>query len=133
MKTNNVVRMPTSVLVGTYILQDDKPMPIRDPAKWGDWMEKNRKQSVRQDRFGKAVVSTVFLGFDHGCLSGSPILWETMIITEGDGPSYEEFQWRYTSKDHASETHAYICGLFASGKPAKWINKHLEELLGGAE
>ena len=49
------------------------------------------------------LVSTVFLGFDHGFLddNGPPILFETMIF----GGKHDQYQERYTTWDDAVAGH----------------------------
>lgn len=129
MATPAVVQLPAPSFIGTYILQDGKPMPIRDTVTWAQWMEKNLDEFVRHDNFGNVLVSTVFLGMDEGhSYTGRPILWETMIFSEGDESIDRKFQWRYTSKEDADRNHDYICNLFKSNMPIDEIRQHLEEL-----
>jgi hypothetical protein len=53
------------------------------------------------------TVSTVFLGLDHQYGDGPPVLWETMVFTEGNSTvsGFNEEQWRYTSRESALEGH----------------------------
>ena len=52
------------------------------------------------------LVSTVFLGLDHG-FGGVPMLFETMIF----GGKHDMFQERYTSLQEAEEGHALALEL----------------------
>jgi len=76
-----------------------------DMMTWAKWFEKSgRRRIVAQDRVGKAQVSTIFLGLDHGgfITGGPPILFETMIFggpLDGDGARYATY--REAEKGHA--------------------------------
>lgn len=69
-----------------YGLDDDHnpiPLDLKDPNLEA-LMRDVQKRRVALDEIGDYVVSTVFLGLDH-CfsLTGSPILFETMIFPKG--------------------------------------------------
>lgn len=73
-----------------YILVDGEAVAVDSLEEWGIWMSGSDDRLVRQtllrlpDR-REALVSTVFLGIDHGfgCAPRLPVLWETMIFAEG--------------------------------------------------
>lgn len=51
--------------------------------------------------WGTAQVSTVFLGRDHGCGEGPPILFETMIF----GGYFHKAQWRRLTFEESCRGH----------------------------
>lgn len=64
-----------------YVL-DENRVPVAEPDlfKWARWFENTEGRAVKQEKFGRVLVSTVFLGLDHNWSEGPPILWETMIF-----------------------------------------------------
>lgn len=97
----------------TYILDDaNKPVPEPNTIKWGIWFETaNRSHRVAKDHIGKLLVSTVFLGLDHGHGSSPPVLWETMVFTD-DTCRNDLHQERYTSYEDAVAGHRRACQRF---------------------
>ncbi len=88
-----------------YTLNGHEPVEEPDVLKWAIWFEKkDASRVVRETEFGNGcVVSTVFLGIDHGFgFSKDPILFETMIFGI---PRQEGYQERYSSWDEAVEGH----------------------------
>lgn len=85
-----------------YILDNNnKPVakPVLEAAKW---LENNpSRKTVKRDKIGSILVSTVFLGLDHAWDSDIPVLWETMIF----GGEHDQYQERYTSYEDALEGH----------------------------
>lgn len=60
------------------------------------------KLLVREFQFGHSVdVSTVFLGLDHNWGGGPPLLFETMIFTDGEGG----YCRRYSAWEEAEAGH----------------------------
>jgi len=53
----------------------------------------------------KIMISTVFLGLDHGWGTGPPLLFETMVF---NGPLHEDMD-RYTTWAQAEAGHAKFC------------------------
>ncbi len=88
-------------LVGKEVVYTD------DFKEWQDL----RVNNIAKDNFnikGESVlVSTVFLGVDHGHSDGAPVLFETMVF----GGKYTDFQRRYCTYDEAIEGHNNICEL----------------------
>ena len=82
-----------------YILGLDKtPIKVGDTKEWADWRTKNNSVQFVDKLPEGVVVSTIFLGFDHSVVPGSPpVLWETMI---GGGP-HDRYQVRYSTYDDA--------------------------------
>jgi hypothetical protein len=66
------------------VLVGQTPVLEPDLLTWAAWFETDDR-IVAQDDAGASVVSTVFLGLDHGSGSGPPLLFETMVFTDGDG------------------------------------------------
>ena len=67
-----------------FILNDDNvAVPEPDLITWALWLEKNRdrRRVARTTVLGGYLISTVFLGLDHGFLPGGPpMIFETMIF-----------------------------------------------------
>jgi hypothetical protein len=78
---------------------------------------------VYKDDFNFSVVSTVFLGIDHG-FGDDPILFETMVF----GGEYDGIQKRYSTWDEAVEGHYKICYLV--NKVAIDRDRKLNEIIG---
>lgn len=111
--------------IGQYILDPfGNPVPEPEPLKWAAWYEK-ADRVVQQDRLfasddeelvesldpsnGPVLVSTVFLGLDHGYSEGQPpVLWETMVF---NCPELEDYTDRYTSQQDAKEGHRKIVAM----------------------
>ena len=70
------------------------------------------------DTIGPYVVSTVWLGVDHGWIRpGPPVIFETMIFTRSDwedekrGGLAEFDVYRYTTEEKARSGHEEVCTL----------------------
>lgn len=91
-----------------YVL-DDNDNVVKEPdiLKWGRFFENQRdRRIVKQEHFGTAkeiMVSTVFLGMDHGWHSRQPILWETMVF---GGSMHQEMDRCSGSREQALAMHA---------------------------
>jgi len=112
-----------------YILgEDNRPIPA-DIETWARWRAGNQdRRVVQQTPVDGAVVSTVFLGIDHGFgLDGSPpVLWETMVFHrthqthqthqthEGLTSGFEDYQERYTSYEAAIAGHTRAVDMVLS-------------------
>lgn len=84
--------------------------PADSPAEWGLWFEGSSTQ-VDRTQVGNYLVSTVFLGLDHGFgTSAQPILFETLVFEVDDngetGNSLEDTMRRYSTRDEALAGHA---------------------------
>jgi len=85
-----------------YILSGHEPVRCDDITEWGRFMWQHELRVVAQDDVGPHWVSTVFLGIDHDWSGhGPPILFETMIFTNGESRE----QWRFSTWDQAEEWH----------------------------
>lgn len=123
------------MLDGRYILVDGKPTPCTDLERWARWMEDFQRRVVartylsrdgadvlpykdilRLPRQAYAVISTVFLGTDHGWAwqtpDTAPILYETMVAVrdknERGGLNFLPPCWRYTSTEDAKAMHERV-------------------------
>ena len=65
-----------------YILIGQTPVVEPDLLTWGEWFQ-TADRVISRTEVGASVVSTVFLGLDHGW-GGRPLLFETMVFTDGD-------------------------------------------------
>jgi hypothetical protein len=118
-----------------YVLDEDLNAAPACFAEWAIYFEKREERQIRRDLLGQWMVSTVFLGLDHGFgdaedPSYRPVLWETMIFYEPvmiqtlwrrrrfdaksgriTGPRFRsapfphECQWRYRSTPEAVAGH----------------------------
>jgi len=86
-----------------YVLDGKKPVKEPDLLKAAAAMEK-ADRVVAKTKVGRAEVSTVFLGLDHGW-NGKPALFETMIFDLPDGHELSEYQARYSTWEEAEEGH----------------------------
>jgi hypothetical protein len=109
-----------------YRLNDDHSVtPImghddEDAAlEWGRQFERWEDRQMARDDIGGCLVSTVFLGLDHGFGMGPPLLFETMAFSaaskklklSGDTERevHEELeQRRYSTYDEAMRGHAEV-------------------------
>ena len=89
-----------------YILDGKIAVECDDILKWGAWFEKADRH-VAQTNKNDVRVSTVFLGIDHSCGDGPPLLFETMIF----GGKHDEYQQRYTTWPEAAIGHVEACQL----------------------
>ena len=109
---------------------------VTDIARYAEWFNKFENRSIDRtavpygDDFKQAViVSTVFLGFEHGNFEGKPLLWETLAEMPGDLP---EFGQRYTSEVRAKEGHEQIVLQVQArlNVDEKELEKLLEDIVG---
>lgn len=83
------------------ILEGTKVVPCDDILKWGEWMERPDRL-LWKDKVGDILVSTVFLGLDHG-FGGQPIWFETMTF----GDDLERME-RYSTYEEAINGHKKV-------------------------
>jgi hypothetical protein len=58
-------------------------------------------------------VSTVWLGMDHRCGEGPPIIFETLVFPSKDGPLIEEDGERYETESEAQAGHKRYCEQYS--------------------
>jgi hypothetical protein len=64
---------------------------------------RDERKLVHTEVVPETIVSTVFLGLDHG-YGGIPILWETMVFSD-DARVENEYQRRYHTREEALRGH----------------------------
>jgi hypothetical protein len=145
--------------IDRFILNDaGEPVVEPDLLKWGRWFETGERQ-VAQDEIGEVMVSTVFLGIDHGFgfligKGGPPILWETMVFGAPEprqlfgrermvhpdlGEAFDALsQRRYASRVEALQGHAEVVAavhrlraLLPGGRPDAAQDPPADEANGG--
>jgi len=90
-----------------YIM-DEHGNPISEPdiQAWAEYINNNENRVLAQDTVGNQFISTVFLGINYGWNDEAPVIFETMIFTDGDMSGEE--QRRYTTREESLLTHAAI-------------------------
>ena len=83
-----------------YRLVDKVPVPssMEEICLLGDFQ---KDKAVRQELVNDGWISTVFLGLNHNCGDGPPILFETMVF----GGEFDGYQDRYSTWEEAEEGH----------------------------
>lgn len=94
-----------------YILIGQTPVAEPDLLKWAEWMQ-SADTVVARNEIGGSVVSTVFLGFDHNWFGGRPLIFETMVFTDGNPVS----QRRCSTWLEAEEQHAAVASRLILSK-----------------
>jgi hypothetical protein len=88
--------------IGTYILRGHEPVPEPDLITWANWFGDVDNRRVAQTQVGRRMVSTVFLGVEHGTCDGQPLLFETMTFPD------QKIQDRCCTWEQAEELHAAV-------------------------
>jgi hypothetical protein len=73
--------------------------------RWHQLLAARHYRVVQQTEVGPILVSTVWLGLDHGFFQGDPIIFETMMF-RGETPRALDYQERYCSLAAAQLGHA---------------------------
>ncbi len=102
-----------------------------DTLQWARAFEKSSdrivKQTILSKRKRRIMVSTVFLGMDHGW--GSAKLWfETMVF----GTSIDGAEERYTTWEQAEKGHAKMVGRARQARKTKakrYTRKSMNKLM----
>lgn len=84
-----------------YVLINKKPVQEPDVMKWGKFMSSSDR-IVLQESLGEYLISTVFLGLDHGFLTSEPLLFETMIFQD---KKVLDYQTRCSTYEQAEGQH----------------------------
>jgi hypothetical protein len=86
-----------------YVLIGQSPVIEPDLMAWARWFEA-ADRIVAQTQIEATVISTVFLGLDHHYGKGPPLLFETMIFTDGEAENYQKrcSTWLEAEAQHAS-------------------------------
>ena len=106
-----------------YIMDGDgNVLEETDPLTWGYWMAGADRTTKRTEIMSGVVVSTVFLGIDHGLMgSTKPVLWETMPIdmeAQDHLACWDEAMLRYTSMEEAQRGHLWVCNVIRKAMTA---------------
>lgn len=83
-----------------YIEQNGGKVIAVSFEEWLDLFRRNDR-TVAKTEIGKVLISTVFLGIDHGFGRGRPVLYETMVF----GGEHDGFQARYCTRESALRGH----------------------------
>ena len=89
-----------------YVLDaDNRPVPTDDVRTWGEMFGSDQRFVDYTEITSAVTVSTIFMGIDHRMGGeGPPLLFETMVFTNGDGDETH----RYSSWDDAKTGHAAL-------------------------
>ena len=109
-----------------WIIENDIPVPMdndHDVIRWAEWMRDHREEhrignEVLMGAHGEIVISTVFLGVDHGFLhygDHPPVLWESMIF--GGPEELAGRMERYTTAEDAAEGHKRMVETVRNWRP----------------
>jgi len=90
-----------------YRLDGHNTVPVESAEEWAQAFSDRKKRRVARTELGTVVVSTVFLGIDHGFGTGRPVLFETMVF----GGEHDEYQERCCTWDEAEAMHARVVGM----------------------
>lgn len=98
-----------------YVLEKDKSIrKTHDVEEWGRCITDIETKLVARTELEKDVVSTIFLGVDHGWESKRPILFETMIFSN-DG-RLDGYCRRYATYDEALQGHKEVSRAVKRGE-----------------
>ena len=92
---------------------------------WGKLFENTEYQRLGHDHVGHYLVSTVWLGLDHGFESDTPVIFETMIFATQDEKDDDELNQvctRYTSEAAALTGHQQTVQNLREGKRPWFLN-----------
>lgn len=105
--------------------EDHNVIAAADILEWGQWFEQTENRTVARTQISGFLVSTVFLGIDHGF--GKKQLWfETMVFEDEDRPVpievagtlkklLADYQVRYSTWIEAEAGHNQIIEVIQKG------------------
>ncbi len=97
-----------------YFLNPDHTYRECDLMTWADQFEKDDRQ-VAFDTINDSDISTVWLGINHNCNVGRPLVFETMVFK----PGYQDiYQARHSTWDEALAGHQ---------KAVQWVRDGCKE------
>lgn len=101
---------------------DDVPLYGRDGRpmshdQWARAFEDHDGRVVAKELFDGGVVSTVWLGIDHGFGGGPPLIFETMVFLRGR--SSEVYCDRYPTEAAALAGHDQAVAWVRAGMPSR--------------
>ncbi len=87
------------------ILRNKQVIPVTDVIEWAKEFERGESRQVARDEIDGTLVSTVFLGLNHGWFD-KPLWFETLVFA---GPLDDEMS-RYETWKEAEEGHRKMVG-----------------------
>lgn len=108
-----------------WVLRGHEVVPTEDFMAWGKMFEDHDARRVARTEKDGWLVSTVFLGMDHGFGDGPPLLFETMAFDEKG----EEFDMtRCSTWAEAEQHHKTMCEkIFGHAPPTAKHRVFLED------
>lgn len=90
-----------------YILDEERNIIPVDLMTWAKWLDRpGNKRTIDRTKKGKLVVSTVFIGLDHGYREeDEPLIFESMFFDDGS----EKDCVRTSTVEEAQEAHKKMC------------------------
>jgi hypothetical protein len=80
-----------------------------DFERWSLLFQDKRYQQIASDTLHGYLVSTVWLGIDHGWgFTREPVIFETMVFNVRDAPYPDVEQRRYCTEEQARAGHAEV-------------------------
>lgn len=86
-----------------YYDRQGKPIDFKEWARLHSNLD--YKRVARTHLTHKTLVSTVWLGLDHGFTGGPPVIFETMVFY---GKNDDEPMWRYHTEEEALAGHQKV-------------------------
>ena len=104
------MRLHDPTTSGLYVLDGHEVRPASDILEWGVKFRQDRV--VAKTQVSETIlVSTVFLGIDHGfSVDRPPLLFETMVFGDGE----DDLMGRCSTWEQAEEMHKRVVGKFVS-------------------
>lgn len=93
------------------ILKGKEVIPADDLIEWAKWFDVGENRIIAKTQVGQSLVSTVFLGINHGFDSNTPLWFETLVF---GGPHHGQ-QDRYQTYNQAVEGHKEV--VASLGRP----------------
>lgn len=95
-------------MMGPYyaILEGKTVVPVDDVLTMGRFLEDIERRTIGRDEIVGILISTVFLGINHG-FGRTPLWFETMIF----GGEHHDYQERYSVWEEAELGHAKAVAL----------------------
>lgn len=103
-----------------YFDRQGEPISV---LRWAELFENFAYKVVRQDSVRGYLVSTIWLGLDHGYGRGAPIIFETMVFHRGI-PSGLDSE-RYSTEEAARVGHSGFVKAFLCRRVPRKMKKRL--------
>ena len=97
-------------MIDKYILNGTEIVQIDDVIEWEQWFEEADRHVAYKDIAEGIYVSTIFLGLDHQCGNGPPLLFETMVFWDANKEN-NNYMERYSTWHEAEQGHERVCAL----------------------